>query len=68
MSFKYNTNIEFSDYSGSVLLSVFDNVAEKLFGVSALRMKEMKENGDEYDKLIDNLGYEQFLIGIEIKS
>ena len=42
ISIKYNTNIEFTDYSGSIILSVFDNVAEKLFGISALGLKEMK--------------------------
>jgi len=39
MSFKYNTSIEINDYSGSMTLTVFDNVAEKLLGVSALRLK-----------------------------
>jgi hypothetical protein len=68
ISIKYNTNLQFSDYSGSILISVFDNVAEKLFGISALAMKEMKENQDDFDKFIDNLGYEAFTIGVEIKS
>ncbi len=42
LSYKYNTSIEFGDYSGSLWLSVYDNVAEKLFGFSALRLKELK--------------------------
>lgn len=42
MSYKYNTNVEFGDYSGSVWVSVYDSVAEKLFGVCALRFKEIK--------------------------
>jgi hypothetical protein len=68
ISVKYNTNVEFSDYSGSVFVAVYDNIAEKLFGHSALSMKEMKENREQYDKFIDNLNYEPFLIGVEIKS
>ena len=42
MSFKYNTLIEFSDYSGSVMLHVYDSVAEKLLAISAMRFKELK--------------------------
>ena len=42
MSYKYNTNVEFSDYSSSIWDSVYDSMAEKLFGVSALRFKEIK--------------------------
>lgn len=48
MSFKYNTNIEFGDYSGSIWVSVYDSIAEKLFGISALKFKEIKENSSEY--------------------
>ena len=49
MSFKYNTNVDFGDYSGSIWVSVYDSVAEKLFGVSALRLKELKENPQDYE-------------------
>lgn len=48
MSLKYNTNIEFGDYSGSIWVSVYDSIAEKLFGVSALRFKEIKESPEAY--------------------
>lgn len=68
ISIKYNTNVEFGDYSGSVLLSVYDNIAEKLFGRSALEMKEMRDSREEYDKFIDLLTYQPFVIGVEIKS
>lgn len=67
-SIKYNTNFEFSDYSGSLMVSVFDNVAEKLFGKSALEMSELKAKSEEYDRFMDNLSYEAFLIGVEIKN
>jgi hypothetical protein len=68
VSLKYNTNVEFGDYSGSLLLAVYDNVAEKLFGQSALAMKELKENREEYDSFMEKLSYHPFLIGVEIKS
>jgi hypothetical protein len=48
MSFRFNTTVEVNDYSGSMTLTVFDNVAEKLLGVSALRLKEMKDDKEEY--------------------
>lgn len=60
--------MEFSDYSGSLVVSVFDNVAEKLFGKSALEMSEMKTKTEDYDRFMDNLGYEAFMIGVEIKN
>lgn len=69
VSIKYNTNIEFTDYSGSLVLAVFDNVAEKLFGMSALALKEMTENGtDDYDKFMEKIIYEPFVIGVEVKT
>lgn len=60
--------MEFSDYSGSIIVAVYDNVAEKMFKMCAIAMKELKDNKDEYDLAIDRLTYEPFLIGVEIKS
>jgi uncharacterized Zn finger protein len=68
MSFKYNTNVEFGDYSGSIWVSVYDSVAEKLFGVSALRLKELKENPQDYEDFESSIFYQPYQIGIEIKS
>lgn len=68
MSFKYNTNIEFGDYSGSIWVSVYDSVAEKLFGISALKFKEIKENSVEYEEFEYGIFYQPYQIGIEIKS
>lgn len=68
MGFKYNTNVELGDYSGSIWVSVYDSVAEKLFGVSALRLKEIKQNENEYEQFMSNLYYKPFHVGIEIKS
>lgn len=47
ISIKYNTNLEFADFSGSITVSVFDNVAEKFFGISALEMKDLREKNEE---------------------
>lgn len=68
MSYKYNTNIEFGDYSGSIWVSVFDSIAEKLFGISALRFKEIKEAPEQYEQFEYGLFYQPYQIGIEIKS
>ena len=43
-------------------------MAEKLFGQSAVAMKQLKENREEYDSFIEKLSYQPFLIGVEIKS
>ena len=68
MSFKYNTNVEFGDYSGSIWVSVYDAVAEKLFGVSALRLKEIREDPEHFSEFEYGLFYQTYQIGIEIKS
>lgn len=68
ISIKYNTNVEFSDYSGSIMVAVYDNVAQKLFRQSAIEMKDLKQNREKYDNFIERLNYEPFEIGVEIKS
>lgn len=64
MSYKYNTNIEFGDYSGSIWLAVYDSIAEKLFGLSALRFKELKETPEDYEDFEYSLFYKSYQIGI----
>lgn len=68
MSYKYNATVEFSDYSASMQLSLYDNIAEKMFTVSALRLFDMRQDVDEYEKFIDNFVYRPYLIGVEIKN
>ena len=68
MSYKYNTNVEFGDYSGSIWVSVYDSVAEKLFGVSALRLKELKERPEHYEEFESAIFYQTYQLGVEIKS
>ena len=68
MSFKFNTNIEFNDYSGGILLSVFDSVAQKVFGIPAAKMKELQTDQDQFKKFVDNIVFRPYSVGIEIKS
>jgi hypothetical protein len=68
LSYKYNTNVEFNDYSGSITLTVFDSVAEKLFGVSANQFKEIENVKETFEAFLDSLRYQMFEIGIEIKT
>jgi hypothetical protein len=49
-------------------LSLYDNIAEKMFTVSALRLFDMRQDVDEYEKFIDNFVYRPYLIGVEIKN
>ena len=64
MSFKYNTNVEFVDYSGSIWISVFDSIGEKLFKINAMKLKEIKENEEDYENFVDGILYKPFEIGI----
>lgn len=47
---------------------MFDNVAEKLFDMSALRMMDIKAEEEQYNAVFDQISYKEFSVGIEIKN
>lgn len=68
-SYRYTVNIHVGDFSGQMWISLFDDCAKTLFGISAEEMKDMGEsNPEEVHSLIKKMNSKEFQFRIKNKE
>ncbi|KAK8789438.1 hypothetical protein WA588_001323, partial [Blastocystis sp. NMH] len=67
-SYRYVLNMELMDFTGSSYVSMFNDDAEKLLGVTAAQLKTLNEtNKEEYDNVFKRVLFKEYVFRLRVK-
>ncbi|KAJ5070358.1 replication protein a subunit [Anaeramoeba ignava] len=67
---RFNLKARIHDYSGSCFVTIFDQTAQSLLGISANQIQNIIHSGKikEYHKIFQNVKYQEYLLKITKKN